>query len=59
MREVVEFPEDQMGNTEVDQILGEVAAGRTGASDRLIEVVYEDLRRIARSQLGHAGQVST
>ena len=58
MNAVFEHPEDVMGSTEVDRILGEVAAGRTGASDRLIEAVYDDLRRIARSQLGRAGEAN-
>lgn len=36
---------------EVTEVLVRVGAGETGAVDRLFELVYQDLRRIARGQL--------
>lgn len=41
-----------MGDTVVDQLLDDVAAGGDGSKERLIEAVYQDLRRIANSQVG-------
>ena len=41
-----------MGDTVVDQLLEEVAAGSDGSKQRLIEAVYQDLRRIAKAQVG-------
>ena len=41
-----------MGDTVVDQLLEEVAAGSDGSKQRLIEAVYQDLRRMAKAQVG-------
>lgn len=37
--------------TRVPEILGQIDAGDPGATDRLLAVVYEDLRRLAASKL--------
>jgi RNA polymerase sigma factor (TIGR02999 family) len=40
-----------MSDTVVDRLLADVARGDAGSKDRLIEEVYQDLHRIAQSQV--------
>ena len=44
--------DDSAGNP-VTQILNAISAGDKQASDQLIPLVYEELRRIARAQMAH------
>ncbi len=46
--------ESEPGSREVTRILGEVAAGDPDADRRLLELVYDELKRIARAKM--AGQ---
>ena len=41
-----------MGDTVVDQLLEEVAAGSDGSKEQLIDAVYKDLHRMAKAHVG-------
>lgn len=43
-----------MVETRVEQLLAEVSEGRAESQDRLIDLVYDDLRQLARTQIARA-----
>jgi RNA polymerase sigma factor (TIGR02999 family) len=43
----------------LSSLLGDAASGDADALSRLMPLVYDELRRLARSQLGHRGQGAT
>jgi RNA polymerase sigma factor (TIGR02999 family) len=45
--------EDLLDVGEVTRLLRAAQGGETGAAERLVPLVYDDLRRLARRQLGH------
>ena len=47
------------GTPSLSTLLGAAAAGEAEALSRLMPLVYDELRRLARSQLGHRGQGAT
>ncbi len=55
----MEAPDGSMAPGEVTRLLEAAVAGDGGALDRLLPLVYEDLRRVARRQLDHEGEGHT
>ena len=47
------------GAPSLAHLLGAAASGDADALSQLMPLVYDELRRLARSQLGHRGQGAT
>jgi len=45
--------------TEITRLLRAVSHGKDGALDRLLPLIYEELRRLARSSIGDARGLHT